>query len=108
MFQHNTGLRSREANHFHTAYMNLIIAGGTGFIGSALCDRLLQQDHSLTLFTRSGSRQPAGKNKRWLHWTRGWESVMDGAHGVINLAGEPISGKRWSAQQKRRNLTSRV
>src|SRR4030095_11273174 len=55
-----------------------------------------------------GSREAAGKNKRWLDWTPGWESVMEGIDGVINLAGEPIAGKRWRAQQKRRLLTSRV
>ena len=88
--------------------MNLIIAGATGFIGSALCDRLLQQGHSLTLLTRSASRETAGKNKRWLQWTPGWESAVEGVDGVINLAGEPIAGKRWNAQQKRRILTSRV
>lgn len=33
--------------------MRLVIAGGSGFIGSTLCEALLQQGHALTLLTRA-------------------------------------------------------
>ena len=37
-----------------------------------------------------------------------WQHVLDGADGVIHLAGEPIAGKRWSDDQKQRLHESRI
>lgn len=92
--------------------MKLVVTGTTGFIGSAICSRLLEQGHTLTLLTRSAPRDAATQNKRWLHWTPGasgvWEKVVDGADGIINLAGEPIAAERWTPQQKRKIRMSRI
>ena len=82
--------------------MRLVVAGGTGFIGSALCRRLLELGNSLTLLTRSPSPAPTSPNKKWLSWNPGspgpWEEAINGSDGVINLAGEPIA-KRWTGRQ---------
>ena len=92
--------------------MKLVIAGASGFIGSALCSRLLDKGHVLTLLTRVAPRDASTATKRWLHWTPGtpghWETGVDGADGVINLAGEPIAAKRWTERQKQKILTSRI
>ncbi|HZD40657.1 MAG TPA: TIGR01777 family oxidoreductase, partial [Terriglobales bacterium] len=90
----------------------LVITGATGFIGSPLCSRLLEQGHTLTLLTRSAPRSAAAQNKRWLHWTPGasgvWEKSIDGADGIINLAGEPLAASRWTPQQKQKIRMSRI
>jgi uncharacterized protein (TIGR01777 family) len=92
--------------------MNLVITGATGFIGSALCARLLQRGDKLTLLTRRAPPDGSTPAKSWLHWTPGiageWEAAFDGADGIINLAGEPIAAKRWTEKQKRRIQLSRI
>jgi NAD dependent epimerase/dehydratase family enzyme len=37
-----------------------------------------------------------------------WQREVDGAFGLINLAGEPIIGKRWTPEQKQALRDSRV
>ena len=92
--------------------MKLVITGASGFIGSVLCSRLLQQGHTLTLLTRSAPSQTSTGTKRWLHWRPGmsgdWESALAAADGVINLAGEPIAKKRWTLKQKHQLRLSRI
>jgi uncharacterized protein (TIGR01777 family) len=92
--------------------MKLVIAGATGFIGSALCSRLLQQGHHLTLLTRRVPPNASTPAKTWCHWMPGtsgdWESSLNGADGVINLAGEPIAAKRWTDNRKNKIRSSRI
>jgi len=92
--------------------MRLVVTGATGFIGTALCAGLLERGHALTLLTRGAPRDANTGTKRWLHWTPGtlreWDSALDGADGVINLAGEPIAQKKWTYTQRRRIERSRI
>jgi uncharacterized protein len=92
--------------------MKLVITGATGFIGSVLVDQLLYQHHSLRLLSRKPPRQMDISNKEWVAWKPGaggdWEQVVDGADGIVNLAGEPIAGKRWSVAQKQELRGSRI
>jgi len=92
--------------------MRLVIAGASGFIGTPLCLRLLQAGHNLTLLTHSAPRSATTASKKWLHWTPGtpgdWESALERADGVINLAGEPIAAKRWTHVQKKKIHESRI
>jgi len=92
--------------------MKLVITGATGLIGSALVDRLWKQFHSLVLLSRRPPTEIGVAKKEWFAWTPGasgeWEKTIDGADGVINLAGEPIAGKRWSDAQKQKLRLSRI
>jgi len=91
--------------------MRLVVAGGTGFIGSALCRRLLECGHSVTLLTRSGPSAVRQANAKPLTWNPSepgaWEAAINGSDGIINLAGEPIA-KRWTERQKQKIASSRV
>lgn len=95
--------------------MKLVVTGGTGFIGARLCNQLDRQGHSLTILTRSVSAADSPNNTTILWqpgspgtWERNLEEAIDSSDGVINLAGEPIAGKRWSVVQKRRLRSSRI
>ena len=92
--------------------MKIVITGATGFIGSLLADRLWNQFHSLLLLSRKPPAEVGVTKKEWIAWNPpaggAWESAVDGADGIISLAGEPIAGKRWSPEQKEILRTSRV
>ncbi len=92
--------------------MQLVLAGASGFIGSRLCARLLQDGHTLVLLTHGTPSSASIPGRRWIHWTPGsmgeWASFIDGADGVINLAGESIAGRKWTYRQQRRLQQSRL
>jgi uncharacterized protein len=94
--------------------MNIIIAGGSGFLGSALARALAADGHDVTILTRRGSAaaQPQSRTT-FVSWTPDgtagpWARTLDGAAAVINLAGESIAAKRWSAAQKQKLRDSRL
>jgi hypothetical protein len=94
--------------------MNIVVAGGTGFIGSALCHSLVGQGHRVSILTR-GVRQSAREANAQINWVlwngrdQGpWEQVLEGADAVINLAGAPIAEARWTDARKQLLTDSRV
>ena len=91
--------------------MNLVITGASGFIGSELVERL-GPAHDLKLLTRQRPKKAVFSRTQWILWEPGapgeWERCVEGADGIINLAGEPIANKRWSSEQKDRIRFSRV
>lgn len=81
--------------------MKLLISGGTGFIGSALCRTLAQRGHELIILSRQPARQTPFARATFLPWDANvWPRAAEGCDGVVNLAGESIAAKRWSLTQK--------
>ncbi len=85
--------------------MNFLITGATGFIGSALCSRLLKDKHDIVVLSRHSD-----KIKLPVTGISDLEQLKSDVifDVVINLAGEPIANKRWSDQQKQRIFSSRL
>ena len=87
--------------------VNVLLAGGTGFLGSALVRALRQRGHSVTVLSRS----PKGPGEAL--WPAdasdpSLQARVDGADAVINLAGSPIAAGRWTEARKAGILRSRV
>lgn len=89
--------------------MRILITGGTGLIGRRLCKALLAEGHELTVFSRKPASVPAkcGAGVQALGSLAEWHTDMT-FDAVINLAGEPIADKRWTAQRKQVLWDSRV
>jgi len=79
--------------------MKIIVAGGTGLLGSALVSALQDDRHAVVVLTRHPTRP---NEVRWSpdHDDGSWTSALDGAHAVINLAGASIASGRWTAARK--------
>ena len=85
--------------------MNILITGGTGFIGSTLCSHLLKHKHDIVIL----SRHPEAI-KAPVKGIANLDQLKDDVifDIVINLAGEPIADKRWTDQQKKLIFSSRL
>jgi len=88
--------------------MHIFITGGTGLIGSSLIRTLLQQGHKITVLTRNRVKATKKLGSE-IQYCTSMDTLksMDGYDAVINLAGEPIAGRRWSKKQKERLCNSR-
>lgn len=94
--------------------MRIVIAGGTGLIGTALTRALADAGHEVVVLTR---RQPAEvrglpHGARAARWNpsdpAGWAVALEGAGVVINLAGASIGTPPWTAGRRREIVDSRL
>jgi hypothetical protein len=93
--------------------VKVLITGATGFIGRALVERLLGDGRRVTAWVRSTDRARAllGAGVDLLAAGDGdpaLRQAVRGADAVINLAGEPIFGRRWSAERQVALVESRL
>lgn len=90
--------------------MNILITGGTGFIGDELRMLLLKEGHNLVIVTRSPDKyeNESAKNQQFVSWDDDLSEHMNEMDGVINLAGENLFGQRWTDDVKKRIMNSRI
>ena len=74
------------------------VAGGTGLVGRHLAAFLAAGGTRVTLLSRAErvAGLPEGVVPR--HW-RDLPGALEGAGAVVNLCGEGIAGRRWSASR---------
>src|SRR5262245_56786253 len=86
--------------------MQVVVAGGTGLLGSALVRALRADGHAVTVLTRNARHQG---ELAWNPDTPGdWCAAVTDADAVVNLAGTSIAGARWTRARKAAILESRV
>jgi uncharacterized protein len=100
--------------------MKIVIAGGSGFLGSPLAEMYAEDGHDVRMLTRSlesgetrhdpGTGVPGITRVGWKADGKSgpWAAALEGADGVVNLAGEPLASKRWSEASKKRFRDSRI
>lgn len=84
---------------------NVVIGGGSGFIGQALTNLLKRKGHSVTIISRQ-SKKPDKIS---------WSSIKDNGlpsntDAVVNVSGAPIinPSRRWNDEYKREVRSSRL
>lgn len=88
--------------------MHILLTGGTGLVGRALCAHWLPLGHRLSVWSRTPERVPqlcgAGVNGI------GQLAELNGqpVDVVINLAGAPVAARRWTAKRKKQLWQSRI
>jgi uncharacterized protein (TIGR01777 family) len=93
----------------------IVVTGGTGYVGQALVRRLAARGAEIIVLSRSPALPPelaALPGVRGAVWdpatTGEWAGVLEGAGGLVHLAGRKAVGERYTARVKREILDSRV
>jgi len=84
--------------------MNIVVAGGSGFIGTALVRALLARGADVAVLSRHPAKVRDG---RGVGWDGAAEAVRD-ADAVVNLAGENVGEGRWTEARRQCILRSRL
>jgi len=94
--------------------MKFVVAGGTGFLGVFLVNRLAADGHTVIVLSRNPSRaRPLLHHDivavEWDARTAGeWTPVIDGTDAIVNLTGESMAGRRWTSREKALIVSSRI
>src|SRR5579864_50065 len=93
--------------------MRVLVTGATGFIGRALVPHLHQHGHTVVAWARSETRARSllGPEIEIVSSDRPVEafaSTLNACGAVVNLAGEPLMGGRWTAKRREAIETSRI
>ncbi|HSR25254.1 MAG TPA: TIGR01777 family oxidoreductase [Candidatus Eisenbacteria bacterium] len=94
--------------------MRIVIAGGTGLIGTALTGALADAGHEVVVLTRRPPAEVRGlpRGARAERWDPaspgGWAGALAAADAVVNLAGASIGTPPWTAARRREIMDSRL
>jgi uncharacterized protein len=94
--------------------MRVFITGAAGLIGRNLVRALLARGDSVVAISRDVSRA-RGVLGEGVEVIQGnprdvgdWIQAVNGCDAVVNLAGEPVAGRRWNERIKQEIMASRV
>ncbi len=89
--------------------MKVLITGGSGLIGMALTQKLLDNNISVAHLTRTKNSKAGVKTYEW-NWEKNKidDNALNDVTHVVHLAGAGIADKPWTMQRKRLIVKSRV
>ena len=91
---------------------NILITGGTGLVGNALCNMLTEQGYAVTILTRSTNKTSNNPAIDFAHWDINNHYIdpaaISKADYIIHLAGAGVVDKKWTAAYRKEILDSRV
>ncbi len=88
--------------------MKILITGGSGFVGQALCASLSADGHTPLVVSRSPAKAAKVLPENAQVRQSAAEFLDEHPDAIINLAGEPIAEGRWTEAKKKKMLDSRV
>jgi len=93
--------------------MRIVMTGATGFIGSRLVKRLINDHYEIVALVRNPERAAdhLGGDITCVSidaTDKVLQRSISGSDAVVNLAGEPIIGSRWTKAKKDKILRSRI
>lgn len=87
--------------------MKVLIAGGSGFLGTSLQNSLAKDGHEVFILTRRAASDP-----HKIQWdgktTKGWGQIVNDMDAVVNLTGYGLEHWPWTKRQKQKFVDSRV
>ena len=90
-----------------TTRKTVVVAGSSGFVGSALVPRLRRRGYDVRTLVRRPVKAPGE-----ITWDPGAgqlpSDALDGAQAVVNLAGVGVGDHRWTDSYREQILRSRV
>jgi uncharacterized protein len=88
--------------------VRIVIAGGSGFLGRALAHTWRHEGRQVKVLTRRPGPLAADE-VRWNPGSGGaWAGALERTDAVVNLAGEGIADRSWTAARKAAILSSRI
>jgi uncharacterized protein len=94
---------------------HIVITGATGVIGVEVASKLISAGRSVVIFARSpeAAAEKIPGAAEYVRWdsdmdSGDWTRALDGAYGVIHLAGKPLLDARWSEEHKVACYNSRI
>lgn len=87
----------------------VLISGGTGLVGKAICKHLVNSGHEVRVLSRHVKQSANIKTYFWdVENKQIDEAAFDGVEHIVHLAGSGIADKRWTEQRKQDIINSRV
>lgn len=90
--------------------MRVLVSGATGFLGRHLIQELLSDGYRISVVTRNpgNAAKTLPGSIELIHWDQLTFQKFQQIDAIVNLAGESIGNRRWTASVKQEIMNSRI